>query len=381
MRVAGNERTTVLTGVTGFVGRELLVGLLAQPRERVVALVRDGKDGAAESRVAQLLHRLHPDPEARADARRRVAVVGADLDRDDAQLRRRVLEAVGGRRSRVIHGAASVSFDLPLAAARNTNVAGTRRMLEIAGALAREGSFERFAYVSTAFVAGMRSGRVLENELDVGQRFTNTYEQTKLEAERLVREHAGQLPVTVFRPSIVAGRSESGETSSFKVLYWPLKVLARRLVPCIPGDPEAVFDIVPVDFVAEALLHVLESEASCGGCYHLSAGDAVVTLDRLVKVSAEMFGLRRVPPYVSPRRFYMLLRPFLLLVRIGPARRVVIVGDVYIPYLSKKLVFDNRATVAALRSSKIRLPDVEAYLKTILRYAKDTDFGRHTAGA
>jgi nucleoside-diphosphate-sugar epimerase len=253
-------------------------------------------------------------------------------------------------------------------------------MLELALALAANGRFERFAYIGTAFVAGRRTGVVYEHEVDVGQAFTNTYEQSKLEAEKLVRVHADELPITVLRPSIVAGRTSTGETSSFKVLYWPLKVFARRLIVCIPADPEAMYDIVPVDFVVEALLHILERKDSVGGCFHLTAGQAV-TLDRAVRMAADIFDVRRVPPYVSPRRFYALVRPVLWLTLVGPMRRVLKTADVYIPYLSKKLIFDNRATSEALRGSDIRMPDVGAYLKTIFSYAKATDFGSRSADA
>jgi nucleoside-diphosphate-sugar epimerase len=248
-------------------------------------------------------------------------------------------------------------------------------MLSAAAALADAGLLTRFAYVSTAFVAGTREGRVYEHELDVGQDFTNTYERSKLEAELLLRECGGRLPWTVFRPSIVAGRAATGETSHYHVLYWPLKVFARRLVICIPGERDAVFDIVPVDFVVDALLHILEREDSAGGTYHLCAGSQV-TLDEAVKLAAELFEMRRVPPYVSPRRLYPLLRPLLSLVLVGRARRVLRVGDVYIPYLSKRLVFDNAAAQSALQGSAIRMPDMNAYLKTIFSYAKATDFGR-----
>jgi nucleoside-diphosphate-sugar epimerase len=281
----------------------------------------------------------------------------------------------------MIHGAASVSFDMPLPEARRINVGGTQRMLDLALALAPVARLERFAFVSTAFVAGTRGGVVLEDELDVGQEFTNTYERSKCEAEALIRSHRDRLPTSVFRPSIVAGHSGTGETSSFKVLYWPIKVFARRLVVCIPGDPEACYDIVPVDYVAESLLHIVEREDTTGGVYHLTAG-STITLGRLVELAAEYFEVRRIPPFVSAERFYALVRPILYLTLVGPMRRVLTTGKVYIPYLSRKLRFDNRHALHALQGSGLKPPDLEAYMKTIFRYAKETDFGRRPgAGA
>ncbi len=373
--MAREQRATVLTGATGFLGRELLASLLALPGERVVTPIRPDQGASAALRMAQLLETLIPDPAQREEAARRVHPIETDLAVDDPHLAEALRRAVDGLPARVIHGAASVAFDLPLEEARRVNVDGTRRVLTASATLADAGLLTRFAYVSTAFVAGTREGRVYEHELDVGQGFTNTYEQTKLEAEQLVSEWEGRLPITVFRPSIVAGRASTGETSHFRVLYWPLKVLARGLVVCIPAERDAVLDIVPVDFVVDALLHVLAREDSVGGRYHLCAGSEV-RLDELVKLTAEIFELRRVPPYVSPRRLYPLLRPLLALVLVGPLRRVIRVGDVYIPYLSKRLFFDTEATRTALAGSMIRMPDTNAYLKTILSYAKATDFGR-----
>jgi thioester reductase-like protein len=368
-----------LTGVTGFLGREILSSLLIRhPDERVLVPIRASRGRSAEDRWRTLLGRLSCGEEERREAARRVRPIETDLSRDDPAFAEALRVAVSGRRSRLIHGAATVAFDLSLAEAQRINVEGTQRMLDLAAELARVSDFERFAYVSTAYVAGTRSGRVYEDELDCGQGFTNTYERSKLEAERLVRSHRDRLPLTIFRPSIVAGHSVTGRTSSFKILYWPLKAFARRLVVCIPGDPESCYDIVPVDFVAEALLHIAEKEGSLGGCYHLTAG-GMVTLERAVELATEIFSVRRVPPFVSPRRFYTLIRPLLFVTLVGPARRVMKTGDIYIPYLSKKLVFDNRHTAEALRGSGLRVPDVEAYLKTVFHYAKETDFGQRPA--
>ena len=270
METTREERATVVTGVTGFLGRELLGSLLALPGERVVAPIRPSRGASAAIRVAKLLDGLIPDPARREEAARRVHPIETDLSADDPHFDEALRRAIDGLPARVIHGAASVAFDLPLEETRRINVEGTKRMLSSAATLAEAGLLTRFAYVSTAFVAGTREGRVYERELDVGQGFTNTYERSKLEAELLLRECGGGLPWTVLRPSIVAGRASTGETSHYHVLYWPLKVFARGLVVCIPGERDAVFDIVPVDFVVDALLHILEREDSLGGCYHLS---------------------------------------------------------------------------------------------------------------
>ena len=100
------------------------------------------------------------------------------------------------------------------------------------------GGLERYAQVSTAYVAGTHAGRFCECDLDVGQGFNNSYEQSKFESEQLVRS-CPDLPFTILRPSIVVGDRNSGWTAAFNVLYWPLRALARGLFPAVPAVASA----------------------------------------------------------------------------------------------------------------------------------------------
>ena len=124
----------------------------------------------------------------------------------------------------------------PCEDSRRVNVAGTRRLLEFAELCRERGGLRKFAYVSTAYVAGDHAGLFREDELDVGQGFRNSYERSKFEAERLVREHTDRLPVQIFRPSIIVGEQSSGWTASFNVLYPPLRGFAAG---CLSGASRA----------------------------------------------------------------------------------------------------------------------------------------------
>ena len=222
----------VLTGATGFLGRELVHHLLAEdPSLRLALLIRGRDDAQARARGLEVLAD-QLSGEALEAALQRVEIVRADLERDNLGLDAATYAGLAGRATGVIHGAASVSFSLPVDQARAINVEGTRRMLDLARAAECP-----LDYVGTAYVAGDRSGTALETELDVGQAFHNTYEQTKLESEAMVRARAGEQQVTIYRPSIIVGDSTTGRTASFKVLYWPLKIFARGF-RWVPGRPE-----------------------------------------------------------------------------------------------------------------------------------------------
>jgi thioester reductase-like protein len=368
---------TVLTGATGFVGQEILARLLSAPGDEPVILpIRNSRGLTASQRGEALFERTIPDPDARAGLRGRLRVVEADLADEQSWKSDVFMDQLDGASCRVIHGAASVSFDMPIDQAREVNVLGTQRMLSLAEDLSRRNLLDSFSYISTAFVAGERNGTAFEHELDVGQGFANSYERTKFEAESAVQERSGSIPLTVFRPSIVAGDSRTGETSSFKVLYWPLKVVARGLVPCFPGRREASYDIVPVDFVADTLLQILESEPASGRTYHLTSA-RTVTMERLLQITAEVFGLRRIPPVVTPQLYHRLIEPLMRVVLWGGPRETMLgAGRVYFPYLIRSLRFDHANTAGAVRAKDIELPDTEVYVRKILEYARQTNFGR-----
>src|SRR4051812_34508347 len=177
----------LLTGATGFVGRELLRRLLERDDRNVHALVRADDDATAAQRL--------PEHE-------RLRVWAADLERPGLGLDAARADQLAERTSTVIHCAASVSFSLGLAESRRVNVGGTARVAELAERCAARGGLDRLSYVSTAYVAGAHRGDFGEDDLDVGQTFRNPYERSKFEAERMLRDHFAHLPVQILRPSI-----------------------------------------------------------------------------------------------------------------------------------------------------------------------------------
>lgn len=297
----------LVTGATGFVGMAVLARLLERTERRVLVLVRAGSQAEAGARVGGVMASLFDDSDRYAG---RVEAVRGDLCAPDLGLgaqRERIAEEVG----EIIHGAASVAFDLPLAESRAINVQGTRRVLELAEACGARGELRRLTYVSTAYVAGERRGRALETELHVGQRFRNAYEQSKHEAESLVQGVRERLPITVVRPSIVVGERGTGWTASFNVIYGPLRAFAAGTYPVIPGRRGAVLDVVTVDHLADAILALSGSEAAAGGTFHVVGGEHATTLWELTRLAARRFE-RPTPRLVPPRIYRAILHPLML---------------------------------------------------------------------
>ena len=209
--------------------------------------------------------------------------------------------AFGSRRDRlaervseVVHGAASVSFELGLEDLRRINVEGTRRVLEFAERADARGGLRRFSYISTAYVAGEHAGCFSEDELDLGQCFRNAYEQSKFEAECLLTRARRRLGVTVLRPSIIVGERDSGWTQSFNVLYWPLRAFSRGAYVALPARRDAPVNVVSVDYVADAIFTLSQAPEAEGVTYHLTAGANATSVGELIELAAAYF--RRPAP-------------------------------------------------------------------------------------
>ena len=228
------KQPVFLTGATGFLGMEVLARLLEAGDREVIALIRASDDAAAEDRLHGVLGALYRDPSNHRD---RVRAVAGDVTSPGLGLENGKRTALAEEVGAVLHCAASIAFDLPLDEARKINVEGTREVIGFARECKSLGRLERFVHVSTAYVSGKYEGTFRERQLDAGQEFRNTYEQTKWEAEHVVRE-ADDLSPCIARPSIVMGESDTGWTPAFNVLYWPLRAFSRGLFDEIPGTAE-----------------------------------------------------------------------------------------------------------------------------------------------
>ncbi|MCG3174235.1 MAG: hypothetical protein GMKNLPBB_02463 [Myxococcota bacterium] len=364
----------LLTGATGFLGREILWRNARKPDTEVICIVRAKDEADARRRVDELLDAARPA--LTPGQRSRVTPLSGDLTLPRLGLTEEQYDRLAERVTRIVHGAASVQFDLPLAEAREINVEGTRKMLDFGRAALRKNALKRFDYVGTSYIAGKRPGVIGEEELGDRHGFHNTYEQTKFEAEGVVRQHRGELPIAMFRPSIIVGDSRTGYTASFKVLYWPLKVYSRGLVFVVPGDPNGRVDIVPVDYVCDALEVISARADSRGKAFHLTAGpEASSTIREMLDLASGEFRVRK-PLLIRPEIYYGGVRPILVRVLRGKWRRVLETGKVYAPYLSHQAIFDTAQTRAALEGSGVRVVPVREYFRNLIHYCLETDWGK-----
>jgi thioester reductase-like protein len=356
----------LLTGATGTLGTFLLRDLLLGGRP-VAVLVRDTPRQSAVERVAEAvafwsdtLGRSLPRP----------TVLPGDLTVPGLGLSVADRGWLGRYCRIVIHAAADLSFRATAAGEPwRTNVEGTAALLD----LCRRLGLTQFHYVSTAFVCGRRSGRIEEDDLERGQDFHNSYEESKFEAERLVRLALGVL-ATVYRPTVIVGDSASGYTAGFSGLYRVLGVAAqlapprpagpRRLPLRLPLTGDELCNLVPVDWVSRAVVDLVNQPPHHGRTYHLAS--PVPAPGRLIgAAAAEVLGVEGVR-FAGPEGSFR------------PTRLERLFWDgvrEYWPYLAGNPAFDCTNTRAALPHRPV--PPVDrALLVRLVRFAEADDWGR-----
>jgi len=245
---------------------------------------------------------------------------------------------------------------------RRVNLTGTQAMLELALDCR---SLRRFTHVSTVFVSGDRVGVVAEDELACGQAFRNAYEESKFEAELLVRRAMGQIPATVLRPSIVVGDTKTGEIDRFEGPYALaiLLVTSPLQVPVpLPGDGVAPLNAVPIDYVVDASAAIHKDARGVGRTFHI--------------VDPNPSSSRRVYELIAQRSGKKLPRVSLgykltdALLKLPGLERLTREQRAAIAYVNHLSFYSSRHTLEVLEGTGIRCPPIESYLDNLIEYVR-----------
>jgi thioester reductase-like protein len=344
----------LVTGFPAFTARRLVMQLLADDHdERIYLLCRDKFRDDAAAFVATL-----PDGGAR------VTVLEGDVASMDLGLAGGEYKALAAEVTAIHHAAAVYYLGAKRELVERVNVDGTRTMLEFAADCTR---LRRFMHWSTAQVSGARSGVILEEELDCGQRFRNVYEETKFRAERMVRDAARRLPITILRPGIIVGDSRTGEIDKFDGPYYLLVLIVSSPIDVhlpLPGRGSAPLNLVPIDFVVRAAAALSRDERAAGGTFHLTdpAPFAARTVYELVAQRAEKKSPRGVIPTGLARA----------LLRAPGLERLARAPLAFLEAFNHLALYNSRHTLTLLSGEpwNVRCPPFDAYVDNLVRYVR-----------
>jgi nucleoside-diphosphate-sugar epimerase len=265
-----------------------------------------------------------------------------------------------------VHSAGDIVFSRSLADARQVNVEGTRNVIE----LARSFPSARLVYVSTAFAVGRRTGLIAERDDADGAGWVNTYEQSKHEAEMLVRSSG--LEYVIARPSTVVCDDVRGAVTQVNAVHRALRLYHAGLASMMPGAEETPVDVIPADWVGDAIAR-LSLAANCAGrTVHLCAGEGALPLgallDRTYALWARDTGWRRrgiSRPSLSDLSTYELFERSVELVGDARIKRITRSLSHFVPQLAFPKRFDTTSARALLREDA---PPVITYWDRMLEW-------------
>lgn len=362
-----------LTGGTGAVGSAIVPLLLDAPGTQVRLLLRAESDVALAQRLESLAGFWGWDESS--DKRARVKAYRGDAAVPNFNLPDGQYAELAGECTHLIHSAGTVRMNLSIEDARRSAVGSAQATVAFARRLAAAGRLQKFEYVSTVGVAGKRPGALPEIWMDETREFHNTYEQAKAEAEEIIRSAIVDegLPVTVHRPSMVIGDSRDGRIIHFQIFYFICEFLSgRKTLGLFPNFGEVQLDVIPVDWVAEAIVAASRDPATAGRIFHLCSGpDRAPRLEALkatVRGAFKSHGMRVPWGIRLPRGGFAALTR--LAARLAPAaqRKALSTLPIYLDYLADRQGFDNTEYLNWLGSRAQHLPPAQDYLPGVLDY-------------
>ena len=342
----------LMTGASGAAGAALLDRLCRTPGiERIYALV-------------------HRAPLAHADPRIR-ACRGSMTDGPSLGLDHDTHRQILAETTAILHAAADTRFDGPEPELRVANVDGTTNVLHFAR---RARAVDRIAVLSTVYVAGRRTGRVLESDAAHDAGFVNAYERSKYDMEAVIAAHARELPISVIRLSTVVGDSRDGRVLRQAAFHHALRLFYQSLAPMLPGVPGSPVDLIALDYATDAVATLLCREFRPGARHHVCAADDAPTIDDLLDRSVEAFLASRpawrrraiarpaIVPLSAFERFADSVEA-LEDATLSSATRLV---RPFAPQLAYPKRFDDEGTQASLARHGVRRPPFASYFPKVV---------------
>jgi nucleoside-diphosphate-sugar epimerase len=348
------SQTYFVTGFPGFIA-ERLVERLVTPEVQFFVLVQSPFIEKAIKAVERIAASGGTDL-------KNFAIIEGDITRPQLGIGATDLDTIRRETTDVFHLAAIYDLAVEKDAAVNVNLEGTKHVNAFVRALP---NLQRYNYISTCYVAGKRKGRILETELEHDAGFRNYYEETKYLAEVEAEKLKSDLPVTIFRPSVVVGDSKTGETVKYDGIYYLIQYLRRspgllRLINV--GNREVRLNLVPVDFVVEAIAALANDKAAEGKTIALADPGPLTTAELFDTLAEHLSGKRSA--IIPPVRLieWSLNLPF--------SPPLTGLPHSAVPYFFIDQLYDTSVSEQLLAVHGVRCPDFRTYVRNLLNFVE-----------
>jgi NAD(P)-dependent dehydrogenase (short-subunit alcohol dehydrogenase family) len=352
-----------VTGGTGFIGRFLVQNLLKHGQP-IYLLVR--------KRTLKKLPTLRET--WGADDKQVIAVVG-DLAKPNLGIDAEGLKQLKGKVKHLFHLAAIYDLAATAEDQERANIDGTRHTVEFAHSV-QVGCFH---HVSSIAVAGLYDGVFREDMFEEAEDLDHPYFRTKHLAEGIVRTECKR-PWRIYRPGFVVGHSQTGYIDKIDGPYYFFKLIQKMrkmLPPWVPtiGIEGGRINIVPVDFVADALDYLAHKKGLDGGCFHLTDPEPY-RIGEILNIFAQAAHAPQMTMRINARMFGFIPAPILYGIgSLSPVKRMVraVLKDLGIPkdafqFINWPTRYDNREAAKALKGSGITVPSLDSYAAKLWDY-------------
>ena len=359
----------LITGSTGYLGSYIVSELLQNYRQNLLLLVRSKDQKAATVKLWRAMQ-LHMNfSQFQRFLTTNVKIFLGDLTEQKFGLGTDDYQFLIKEVKSILHVAASLNRKSEKACL-NVNLRGTLEVAQLARNISEDHKLKRFSHVSTVAVAGMRQNQVIAEDEAIDWNISDydPYARTKKFCEHLIRELLPDIPLTIFRPSIVLGDSRQEKTTQFDMVQAFAFLAGLTMLPLRPADR---LDIVNVNFVAQAITQIHQKENPCFDTYHLSSGIKSQTCQQITDALSTIQNRRKpfyLPSLINPVKSVVHLLAKERTTSLGQLARLL---EVFLPYLLWNTVFNNNRIVQETGLSPARFTD---YCHPLYEFATKNHF-------
>src|ERR1044071_5407579 len=350
-----SDQTIFITGFPGFIA-ERLVKHLAKLNARFILLVQPSLLARARSDVARIAASTGTD-------QANFSIIAGDITEENLGMPAADADRARHETTTLFHLAAIYDLAVTRDLAMRVNLDGTRHVNKFARSI---NDLWRYHYVSTCYVAGKREGIIMETELLHDAGFRNHYEETKYLAEMEVETLKAELPITIYRPAVVCGDSRTGETAKYDGIYYLIHYLRKwpgGLTLLNIGNRDVCLNLVPVDFVSEALVALARDDRAIGATVQLADPAPLNTqqlFDEISKVIGGRDSLATVPAGIV---YPVLMLPF--------APKITGLPHSAVPYFFLEQMYDTTRARELLEPHGVRCPALPDYVEALVNFVAE----------